>query len=158
YLANLEKEYSLVSKNKPMFAKPESRKIRWAINDNYLQFWFRFIFPNQSLLELGKYDLLREYIDENYKQYSGLILEKYFREKIAENERVTEVGRYWDNKGKNEIDLIALHRFDKIAWIAEVKRNPKKIDIMALRLKAESIKKELPGYKIECKGFSLEDM
>ena len=158
YLANLEKEYSLISKNKPMFAKPESRKIRWTINDNYLQFWFRFIFPNQSLLELGKYDLLREYIDENYKQYSGLILEKYFREKIAENERVTEVGRYWDNKGKNEIDVVALHRFDKIAWVAEVKRNPKKLDMMALRLKVESVKKELPGYEIACKGFSLEDM
>jgi AAA+ ATPase superfamily predicted ATPase len=158
YLANLEKEYSLLSKNKPMFAKPESRKIRWAINDNYLQFWFRFIFPNQSLLELGKYDLLREYIDENYKQYNGLVLEKYFREKIAENERVTEVGRYWDNKGKNEIDVIALRRFDKIAWIAEVKRNPKKLDMTVLRLKAENVKKELPGYKIEYMGFSLEDM
>jgi AAA+ ATPase superfamily predicted ATPase len=158
YLANLEKEYSLISKNKPMFSRPESRNARWMISDNYLRFWFRFIFPNQSLLELGKYELLREYINKNYKQYSGLLLEKYFREKISENERITEVGSYWDNKGKNEIDVIALQRFDKIAWVAEVKRNPKKLDMTALRLKAEGIKKELLDYKITCKGFSLEDM
>ena len=66
YLANLEREYSLITKNKPIFSKPESRKNRWSLNDNYLRFWFRFIFPNQSLIEMGKYDLLREVIDRGY--------------------------------------------------------------------------------------------
>ncbi|HCC50848.1 MAG TPA: ATPase, partial [Porphyromonadaceae bacterium] len=51
YLVNLEKEYSLITKNKPMFSKPESRKARWSLSDNYLHFWFRFIYPNQSLIE-----------------------------------------------------------------------------------------------------------
>ena len=69
YLANLEKEYSLIAKNKPLFAKPESRKTRWALRDNYLRFWFRFIFPNQSLIEMGKFELLREYIDKHYESY-----------------------------------------------------------------------------------------
>ena len=91
YLANLEREYSLITKNRPMFSKPESRKNRWSLNDNYLRFWFRFIFPNQSLIEMGKYDMLREVIDRGYEQYSGLILEKYFRAKIAEEKRITAV-------------------------------------------------------------------
>ena len=99
YLANLEREYSLTTKNRPMFSRPESRKNRWSLNDNYLRFWFRFIFPNQSLIEMGKYDLLREVIDRGYEQYSGLVLEKYFRSKIAEEERITGIGSYWDNKG-----------------------------------------------------------
>lgn len=34
YLANLEREYSLTTKNRPMFSKPESRKNRWSLNDN----------------------------------------------------------------------------------------------------------------------------
>lgn len=158
YLVNLEKEYSLIIRNKPMFSKPESRKNRWSLNDNYLRFWFRFIFPNQSLIEMGKNELLREYIDKNYEQYSGLILEKYFQAKTVEEERVTMIGSYWDNKGLNEIDLIALNDLDKTAIIAEVKRNPEKIDLNHLQVKVDSIKKELSKYKVQLKGLSLEDM
>ena len=158
YLVNLEKTYSLISKNKPMFSKPESRKTRWALNDNYLRFWFRFIFPNQSLLEMGKYDLLSEYIEKNYVQYSGLTLEKYFREKIAESERVTDIGNYWDNKGQNEIDLIALNKLDKTALIAEIKRNPEKINRALLEDKVKTIHKELSTYNVELKGLSMADM
>ncbi len=157
YLANLEKEYSLITRNKPMFAKPESRKARWTLNDNYLRFWFRFIYPNQSVIEMGKYDLLREIIDKNYEQYSGLILERYFREKTAETERITSIGSYWDNKGENEIDIIALNDLDKTAIVAEVKRNPNKIDLSILRSKAATVK-ELAKYLVEFKGLSLENM
>lgn len=158
YLVNLEQEYSLITKNKPIFSKPESRKNRWTLNDNYLHFWFRFIFPNQSLIEMGKYELLRESIDKNYEQYSGLMLEKYFRTKIAEEERVTNIGSYWDNKGENEIDLIALNNLDKTAIVAEVKRNPKKINMNLLQTKAGSIKSKLPKYNIELRGLSMDDM
>lgn len=158
YLVNLEKEYSLITKNKPMFSKPESRKARWSLNDNYLRFWFRFIYPNQSLIEMGKYDLLRETIDKNYEQYSGFILEKYFRTKMAEEERITAIGSYWDSKGENEIDLIALNDLDKTAIVAEVKRNPKKIDMALLQAKADSIKKELAKYEVELRGLSMNDI
>jgi AAA+ ATPase superfamily predicted ATPase len=158
YLVNLEKNYSLISKNKPLFSKPESRKARWVIIDNYLRFWFRFIMPNQSLLEMGRHDLLREYIENNYVQYSGLLLEKYFREKMAERERVTEIGNYWDTKGQHEIDLIALNTLDKTATVVEIKRNPQKINLSALKEKATVIHKELSPYKVEFKGLSLGDM
>lgn len=158
YLVNLEKEYSLIGRNRPMFAKPESRKTRWSISDNYLRFWFRFIYPSQSMIELGKHELLREYIVQNYEQYSGWLLEKYFREKLSENERITAIGSYWDNKGEIEIDLIAINDLDKIFVIAEVKRNPKKINIEILTTKAKAIQKELVKYKIEVKGFSMKDM
>lgn len=158
YLVNLEKEYSLITKNKPVFSKPESRKARWSLNDNYLRFWFRFIYPNQSLIEMGKYDLLREFIDKNYEQYSGFILEKYFRAKMAEEERITAIGSYWDSKGEKEIDLIALNDLDKTAIVAEVKRNPKKIDMALLQAKADSIKKELAKYEVELRGLSMNDI
>jgi hypothetical protein len=157
YLANLEREYSLITKNRPMFSKPESRKNRWSLNDNYLRFWFRFIFPNQSLIEMGKYDMLREVIDRGYEQYSGLILEKYFRAKIAEEKRITDIGSYWDNKGENEIDVIAINDLDKTAIAAEVKRNSNKIDMDILQSKVHSVK-ELAKYEIELQGLSLENM
>ncbi|HBX19811.1 MAG TPA: ATPase [Porphyromonadaceae bacterium] len=158
YLVNLEKEYSLITKNKPMFSKPESRKNRWSLNDHYLRFWFRFIFPNQSLIEMGKYELLRESIDKSYEQYSGSVLEKYFRAKMAEEERITAIGNYWDRKGENEIDLIALNDLDKTAIVAGIKRNSKKIDMTLLQAKADSIKKELAKYDVELRGLSMKEM
>ncbi len=158
YLLNLEKEYNLIIRNKAMFSKPESRKARWSIEDNYLRFWFRFVYPNQSMIEMGKFDLLLEYVERDYEQYSGLILEKYFRAVVAENERVTAVGRYWNSKGENEIDIVALNELDMTAIIGEVKRNPKKIDLNLLTDKANSISKELSKFKVEIKGYSMGDM
>lgn len=145
-------------KNKSIFSKPNSRKTRWSLKDNYLQFWFRFIYANQSLIEVGRLDLLREVVESGYDQFSGLLLEKYFREKIFLEERVTEIGSYWDGKGENEIDVVALNRLDKTAIIAEVKRNPKKIDLAKLTVKVQSLKKDIMPYQYSLKGLSLEDM
>jgi len=158
YLANLENQYSLIVKNKPMFSKPESRNAHWSIGDNFLRFWFRFIYPNQTLIEMGKFDLLKLYISNNYEQYSGLLLEKYFRQKFAEEETITAIGNFWDNNGENEIDLIALNDFDKTATIAEVKRNAKKISLQTLAVKTAAIQKQLAKYEISLKALSLNDV
>lgn len=158
YLNNLDKDYSLIVKNKPVFSKPNSRKTRWSLKDNYLQFWFRFIYSNQSLIEVGRLDLLREIIELGYAQFSGLLLEKYFREKIFLEERITEIGAYWDSNGENEIDIVALNNIDKTAIIAEVKRNPKKIDLGKLTIKVKALQKDIMPYQLELKGLSLEDM
>jgi AAA+ ATPase superfamily predicted ATPase len=158
YLANLENQYSLIVRTKPMFAKPESRKARWTVNDNFLRFWFRFIYPNQMLIEMGKFDVLRNYISTNYEQYSGLLLENYFRTKFAEEKLLTNIGNYWDNKGENEIDLIAINDFDKTAVVAEIKRNPKKISLQILAMKTSTIQKQLAKYKVSFQSLSMNDL
>jgi AAA+ ATPase superfamily predicted ATPase len=158
YLANLENQYSLIVKNKPMFSKPESRNAHWSIGDNFLHFWFRFIYPNQTLIEMGKFDLLKLYIANNYEQYSGLLLEKYFRQKFAEEETITSIGNFWNKNGENEIDLIALNDFDKTATIAEIKRNYQKINLQTLAIKTAVIQKQLAKYEVSLKALSLNDV
>jgi AAA+ ATPase superfamily predicted ATPase len=163
YLANLEGEYSLITGIKPLFSKPGSRNRRWKIEDQYLRFWFRFIYPRQSLIETGRNDLLRKFIKENYEQYSGLVLENYFHEKIAEEGTAAHIGNYWDSRGENEIDLIALNDTEKTALVAEINqtvglRNPKKIHLAVLEQKAEKIQQELAGYTVEYKALSMDDM
>jgi AAA+ ATPase superfamily predicted ATPase len=158
YLARLDADYSLVEKNKPLFSKPESRNARWMIDDNLLRFWFRFIFPNQMLLETGKNALLLAQVKAQYEQYSGWMLEKYFRQKYAEEGAWTRVGSFWDRRGDNEIDLIALDEADKRAVVAEVKRNAKKIDKTVLRAKAKALENALSGRQIEFAALSLADM
>lgn len=158
YLVNLEKEYSLIKKSKPMFSKPQSRNARWVIDDNFLQFWFRFIYPNQMWIEIGRNDLLKQYISEHYDVYSGYLLEKYFRRKFAEEETLTAIGNFWDRKGENEIDLIALNDFDKTAVIAEIKKNPRKINLNKLTVKSAAIQDNLSEYEITFKGLSISDI
>ncbi len=158
YLDTLETEYSLVKKLRPMWAKPNSQGVKYYIDDCFLMFWFRFIESNRTLVELEKFDLLEEYIRNDYKQYSGLVLEKYFRQLYGEKERVTEVSHWWDSQGKNEIDLIALQRLDHHAVVAEVKRNPERYKPKELENKYQNIKKYLKGFEVELLGLSMEDM
>lgn len=158
YLDTLENEYSLIRKIRPLWAKPNCQGVRYCISDCFLMFWFRFIEKNRSLVELGKFDLLEELIRNEYSQFSGIVLEKYFRQKYGEQERVTEVSNWWDNKGENEIDLIVIKRIDREAIVAEVKRNPNKIDLKKLEEKYKHIQHHLNGYKVELIGLSMDDM
>ena len=157
YLDNLEKKYLLVKKSRPVFSGDGSRNIRWKISDRYIDFYFRFISCNMSLIELKKFDILEEKIRKGYHGYSGRVLEEYFREKIAEEERITHIGQYWDRKGMNEIDIIALNDVDMKAIVADVKRDKRKIDISELRRKAGTAA-ELNEFDIEFRGYSIDDM
>ena len=158
YLATLEEEYNLIQKVRPMFAKPNSQGIKFALYDNFLTFWFRFIESNRSIVEMGKSDLLKETINKGYDQFSGLMLERYFRQLYAEKERVTEVGHWWDKSGENEIDLIAIEKLDKRVTIGEVKRNEKKISMKTLEEKFANIRSHFRSYQIQFVALSLNDM
>lgn len=68
------------------------------------------------------------------------------------------MGGYWNRKGEDEIDLIALDEIEKKAVVAEIKRNRQNIKMDALMLKGASIQKELNGYSVEYRGLSMEDM
>ena len=158
YLDNLEKDYSYISRKLPMFSKPNSRNSRWQLDDCFLRFWFRFIIQNQALVEMERNDLLLEIVEKGYEQYTGFVLEQYFRQKWVEEERVTSIGNYWDRKGQNEIDMIALNDIDKTAVIAEVKRQKKKFNPTELGNKVATLNKELRNYTITQIGLTMEDM
>ena len=159
YLKNLDEDYNFVSKLHPMFSKPGSRNVRWCIEDCFLRFWFRFILPNWNLVEMERNELLLEIVERYYNDYTGLILEQYFRQKISEEERVTFVGHYWDRKGENEIDVIAINDIDHTALVAEVKRNAARYDERLLQEKFDSIKSNFGKYKeVKLMGLSMEDM
>lgn len=158
YLDNLEADYSYIHRKQPIFSKPNSRNIRWILDDCFLRFWFRFIMRNQALVEMERNDLLLEIVKKGYEQYSGIVLEQYFRQKWMEEERVTLVGSYWNRKGLNEIDMIALNDIDQTAVVAEIKRQRKKFNPRELAEKVISLNKELANYKVTQIGLSMEDM
>ena len=158
YLTTLEEEYNLIQKVRPMFAKPNSQGIKFALYDNFLTFWFRFVESNRSIVEMGKSELLKEMIDEGYEQFSGILLERYFRQQYAEKERVTEVGHWWDKNGENESDLIAVEKLDKRVTVGEVKRNERKISLQTLVDNFANLSAHFRGYSVRFVSLSLKDM
>jgi len=158
YLDKLEKEYQLIKSIRPIFAREGTRSIKYQIEDNFLNFWFRFIYKYRTAIEIGNYNYVRTIVNRDFETYSGPLLEKYFREKLALSGEYSQIGRYWDSRSTTEIDIVAVNEFEKTALIAEVKRNPQKINIEDLISRSKEIKKELQGYHIVYEGFSLNDM
>ena len=158
YLENLEKEYMLIKKMRPAFAKEKTKNVKYVIDDNFLNFWFRFIYKNSSAIEIKNFNYVRKYVKRDFNTFLGKILEKYFKEKLMLSDEFSYIGSYWDRKGENEIDIIALNEIEKRALLAEVKLDKSKINLKILKKKAEKVLPHLKGYKIEYKGFGLEDV
>ena len=163
HLERLENTYNIISKFRPVMSKPGSRNsVRFRISDNFMQFWFRFIERNRSMIELDNYDDLREVVMRDYPVYSGLTLEKYFRQKLTEGGGFREMGSWWEAKaGKeaNEIDIVGIRTEGKAAIVAEVKRNARNYDHKAFMAKIEHIRtKILAGYEIESHLYTIDDM
>lgn len=158
YLTNLNKIYNVIKPLRPLYSKQNSRNVRWQITDCYLRFYFFFIYSNQNLIEFGQYDLLKKIILRDYDSFTGKTLEKYFTEKIKEEEHITNIGGWWDKKSQNEIDIIAVNDFTKTCKIYEVKRKAQKINLKILEEKINVFKQNVEGYNIQSGSLSIDDM
>lgn len=158
YLDKLENTYDLVYRYRPYLASDNSRNVRYGIKDNFLNFWFRFIYKYRSAVEIGNLDYVRAKVVADYSTFSGWILERYFRQMFRETGLYNLVTNYWEKDGSNEIDLIAVNEADREIVIGEVKRNPKRIDLHGLEEKSVKIISKRKGWHIEYVALSLEDM
>lgn len=159
YLDNLEKDFDIISRRRPYLAGENTKNVEYFISDNFLNFWFRFIYRYRSAVEVGNLEWLAGKVSADYDTYSGTILERYFRQKYAETGQYNLVTNYWKKDGKDEIDLIAVDDVDKYLVIGEVKRNPEKIDMKVLEEKAVAVVQQHTGkWTIQYVGLSLLDM
>ena len=162
HLKRLIEDYSLIKRVRPILSKPRSQNVQYEMNDNFLRFWFNYFDRNQTLVELNNFEYLRQIVLSDYPTFSGLALEKWFRLKMMESHKYSDIGSWWDRKkGKeaNEIDIVALSIEGKTALVAEVKRQQRNYDHKAFMEKVDRIKTSiLSGYDIETRLFTLNDM
>lgn len=158
YLGNLCEDYTFISRNLPVLSKVGSRNIKWQIDDSFLRFWFRFIYPYQGLIESNQLTLLHQHVSDSYTQFTGKTLERYFHDLYMQTGCYTRIGNWWNRRGESELDMVALNEFDKRAVIAEIKRNSKKLDLAELQRKVSDLPSDFSQYEIELKLLSLEDM
>lgn len=161
YLKNLNEEYGLISKQQPLYEKSANKNVHYTIDDQFLKFWFRFVYKYSHIIEAGGNEKLKSIAERDFATVSGKSLEQYFMEVLKEQGSYTRLGYWHDRKGENEIDIIAEDEVEKRLEFIEVKRQSKNFDEDILKSKAASFMKSVgsyEGYKILYKGLSIEDM
>jgi AAA+ ATPase superfamily predicted ATPase len=118
----LEREVPVTEDN------PEkSKKGLYKIKDNYLRFWFAFVYPNMSFIESGNGEIVLSKIRKGLiSNHTAFVYEDVCREKMwqlnAEEKwdfHFSKLGRYWDNQ--TEIDIAAIDPEGKNLILGECK-------------------------------------
>jgi len=95
--------------------KPEiSKRGLYYIKDNFIDFWFKFVYPDRSAIETGHLEQVMTKIRAGFvDRHVSFAYENVCRQQlwsIAADGNLpcnfNKVGRWWD--GKNEIDIVAL--------------------------------------------------
>ena len=157
YLKRLENDYDLIEKIKPINAKPDSRIQKYRIKDNFLNFWFRFIYHNKSAVEAGNYDYIKKIIKRDFSTYSGRLLEDFYKKLFAESGKYNQIGSYWEKGNQNEIDLVAINDLDKKIVLAEIKLNKGRIRPALLEQKAQKLLSVYKNYDREFLALDVDD-
>ncbi|ADK79861.1 ATP-binding protein [Sediminispirochaeta smaragdinae] len=158
YLEKLVTDYNIVGKIKPIGAKPTGRIQKYCISDNFLKFWFRYVYKYRTAIENNNYEYIRNKLKETLKSYSGPILEKLYQEIYRNSGKYMEIGNYWEKGNQNEIDIVCIDELNKRIKIAEVKLNKDKINITELKEKSQNLIKNYKEYEKEYIGLGLQDI
>ncbi|AEC52026.1 Prokaryotic ATPase, AAA superfamily, disease resistance protein related protein [Pyrococcus sp. NA2] len=139
---------------------------RYYIKDNFFNFWFRFVYPNLSDLELGLVDEVWSRIERDLNSYYGKMFERLVREMLRLkiiNFGQRKVSRWW-HRGE-EIDAVVELEdsllFVEVKW-SELRGREAKEILRELERKAEHFEGEkrflLVAKRIEDKGESMIDL
>ena len=159
-IKRLIEDYGILNRQRPILAKKGSHTVRYEIKDNFLKFWFNYFERHRSLIEIKNFKALKDIVELDYPTYSGVLLERYFKQQLSESLEYKTIGSWWESKGKqNEVDIVGLKLEKNKAVVIEVKRQKKNFKPKLLNEKAKHLKnKLLYKYQIETKCLSLEDM
>lgn len=158
YLDKLENTYDLIYRYRPYLSTERSQNVKYGIKDNFLTFWFRFIYKYRSAVEIGNLNYVRDKVYADYDTFSGWTLERWFRQLYRESGLYNIVTNYWEKGGRNEIDLVAVNEADREIVIGEVKRNSSRIDLHGLKEKAKKIEEKRKGWTVSYAGLSLDNI
>jgi hypothetical protein len=128
--------------------RSRTHRALYRLADPYLRFWFRFVFPYQSFLQLGRAETVWEreiapHLDEFVARttWEEVIVQHLWRRLASDRvgARWTHLGRWWDNQ--DEIDLVGLWR-NEVTLVGECKWTAVPVDervFTALRRKAAKL-------------------
>ncbi len=104
------------------------KKSLYKISDQFISFYYRFIAPNRSFIEIGRLGYIDGLLDNGLSSFVGEYWERFCREAVSGNEidgvRYGIARRWWGNIAKDEsieIDLVAESIDRKYLLVGECK-------------------------------------
>ena len=149
YLATLI-NLDLVERQVPVTEKnPEkSKRGLYFLRDNFIAFWFRFVFPYRSQIEMQHVDYVLEKLHEGFiPGHVSYVFERVCLEWVTETQcggaffEAQKTGRWWNDR--EEIDVVALNEDTRDILFGECKYSANPVDtdaFYALRQKSAAVK------------------
>ena len=165
YLSTLS-DLGFIEKRTPITEKnPEkSRKGLYFIADNFLRFWFCYVYPYKGELELDNMQIVLDEIHKDFKEkFVAFAYEDICKDifaKLCSNNAISfvpsRIGSYWlnDYDGDTEIDVMSVDHQNKQVFAGECKYHTKPVDApvyFTLKEKVDNaaeIRKSFPKYNI----------
>lgn len=165
YLSTLS-NLGFIEKRTPITEKnPEkSRKGLYFIADNFLRFWFCYVYPYKDELELDNMQIVLDEIHKDFKEkFVAFAYEDICKDifaKLCSNNAISfvpsRIGSYWlnDYDGDTEIDVMSVDHQNKQVFVGECKYHTKPVDApvyFTLKEKvdnASEIRKSFPKYNV----------
>ena len=127
----------IIIKDYPIY-KPSKKQTIYLLEDHMFQFWYKFILPNISLINIGMGEKVYEKIEPHFYEFMGYIFEDICKQylwllNIREELPLffLKLGRWWGNdpriKAEAEIDILAYNDENQIL-LGECKWRNEEID------------------------------
>jgi hypothetical protein len=113
----------------------KSKRGLYFIKDNFIEFWFKFIYPYRSYIEMEDTGFVMDKIKDSFIDYHvSFVYEKICMEKMwamnKENKfsfKILKLGRWWNNS--QEIDIVGLNEETGDIIFGECKYLNTKVDL-----------------------------
>ncbi|OGI29778.1 MAG: ATPase [Candidatus Moranbacteria bacterium RIFCSPLOWO2_12_FULL_48_12] len=124
HLHLIEKEVPITESN-----KGKSRKGLYRITDNFFRFWFQFVYPYKSELQIGRTEEILARYKVCASSLEAVVYERVCCELLRSFEKniflFDRIGRWWE--GNTEIDIVGLNEKKKQIVFGECKWSAKSV-------------------------------
>ena len=136
FLNILEKDMGFIKKEIIVTEKKERpKKVIYKMNDPFFKFWFRYIYPYKSDIEIENTDYVVQKIENNINSFIGYCFEDVCKEILLKSNKkdkptpfkFSKIGSWWGHKREDglrkelEIDIVALNENTKEILFCECK-------------------------------------
>lgn len=130
YLKVLIDRYRMLERRLPVFARPDARRGRYYLRDNFLRSWLAALHSPVSAInfrpEAGLVDQadarLAQVEGHGLERLAGQLYEERSRRGIGDFALTARIDGYWDRKD-TEIDLVAVNEDDRVLRFGTIRRN-----------------------------------
>jgi len=148
YLETLRYDLDLVRMEDPVCGV--RRQARYVFDDPFFAFYYRFVFENRPLLEIGRRAAVWVRIEKGLDEFVGPQFERVAREALVLLNggewrgiplEFEKIGRWWNRQG-DEIDIVAAGRNEVLVGEVTWSKNPMALDVLRrLEIKAMKIER-----------------